>query len=198
MIHSFFLFESESHFCSQKKSNSLKQICCFHHVFDSFSLLFPFLCPRANCSRSSLLRGSLKKSDMSDWLLEKSESLFRSFAQKNEQFAQKPRANSQPWVYYKKSQVVNCVITTWSNFFSDSDFRKSTGLISQLRLSSVYRSFFHQLINFKKQRPSRLLKYRYNCLRGRRFPTPPTCKKGIFFALVCTHSMVLPPVHLPI
>ena len=38
----------------------------FHHVFDSFSLLFPSVCPRAN--RSSL-RGSFLKSDRSNFFL---------------------------------------------------------------------------------------------------------------------------------
>ena len=36
----------------------------FHNVFDIFSLLLPFLCPRENLSRRSLLRCSLQKSDV--------------------------------------------------------------------------------------------------------------------------------------
>ena len=48
-------------FDSQKRAIRSK-IRCFHHVFDSFSLLFPVLCPRANCSRHSSLRHSFLKS----------------------------------------------------------------------------------------------------------------------------------------
>ena len=55
-------------------------IRCFHHVFDSFTLVFPLLCPRANRSRCSSLRQYFLKSNGSDLLLENSESLFRSFA----------------------------------------------------------------------------------------------------------------------
>ena len=52
-IHSFAL---------KKMGNSLKKISSFHHVFDSFSLFFPFLCPRENCShRSSLCRSFLNR-----------------------------------------------------------------------------------------------------------------------------------------
>ena len=40
----------------------------FNHVFDSFSLLFPFLCPRANCFHRSSLRCSFLKSDVSNSL----------------------------------------------------------------------------------------------------------------------------------
>ena len=54
--------------------------CCFHHVFDSFTLVFPLLCTRANRSRCSSLRQYFLKSNGSDLLLENSESLFRSFA----------------------------------------------------------------------------------------------------------------------
>ena len=42
--------------------------CIFHNVFDIFSLLLPFLCPRENLSRRSLLRCSLQKSDVSKLL----------------------------------------------------------------------------------------------------------------------------------
>ena len=39
----------------KKTSNLQDKIWCIHHVFDSFSLLFPFLCPRGNCSHCSSL-----------------------------------------------------------------------------------------------------------------------------------------------
>ena len=48
------LFKSKSHFHSftlQKQVIRSKKNCCVHHV----SLFFPFLCPRANCSRRSSL-----------------------------------------------------------------------------------------------------------------------------------------------
>ena len=41
----------------------------FSYVFNSFSLLYPFLCPRANCSRRSLLRYSFLKRDRRNSLL---------------------------------------------------------------------------------------------------------------------------------
>ena len=51
----------DSLFHSQKTSYSLWKNSCFYHVFDSFRLFFPFLCPRANFSRLSLLRCSIFK-----------------------------------------------------------------------------------------------------------------------------------------
>ena len=48
MIHSF--FDSRLHFCPQKPNDSLTKQFGFRHVVDSFLLLFPFVCPRANCS----------------------------------------------------------------------------------------------------------------------------------------------------
>ena len=55
-----------------KMSDLLKKIHIFLFVFDSFSLLFPFLCPRANRSHRSLLfapNALYKRATMSDWLL---------------------------------------------------------------------------------------------------------------------------------
>ena len=51
-----------------KMSDLLKKIHIFLFVFDSFSLLFPFLCPRANRSHRSLLSRSFLKSYRSDLL----------------------------------------------------------------------------------------------------------------------------------
>ena len=56
--------------CDSSKSLSetsdwLKKKLYFLFVFDSFSLCFPFLCPRANCSHLSLLSCSFLKSDRS-------------------------------------------------------------------------------------------------------------------------------------
>ena len=48
--------------CSQKREISSNKFI-FLHIFLT---VFPFLCPRANCSRSSLLRCSFVKSDRSD------------------------------------------------------------------------------------------------------------------------------------
>ena len=42
-------------FCSKETSDSLYKICTFHHAFDIFSILFPFVCPKANCSQRSSL-----------------------------------------------------------------------------------------------------------------------------------------------
>ena len=56
MIHSFTL---------KKRAISFETFCIFHHVFNSFSLIFPFLYPRANHSRLSLLH---KRVTVSVWL----------------------------------------------------------------------------------------------------------------------------------
>ena len=109
MIHSWFALKLS------KKERFARKIRSFHHVFYSFSLLFPFLCPRANRSRRSLLcrsllkseelsslftkewpwakssRCSLKKSKIAICSLEKSESLFRPFAHKKEWLARKTK-----------------------------------------------------------------------------------------------------------
>ena len=81
---------------SKNKSFAWKKIVvslCFHYVFDSFSLLFLILCPRGIRSRLFF-----KKSDESDLLLEKKESLFRSFAHIKRVIRLKNQgANSQPW-----------------------------------------------------------------------------------------------------
>ena len=97
----------------------------FSYVFKSFSLLFPFLCPRANGYCRSLVcrlflksNGSdslsslftkerpwaihshsfLQKSNGSDSLVSKNESLFRSFAHRKQLiWSKNQRANSQPW-----------------------------------------------------------------------------------------------------
>ena len=72
---------------------SFAQNCCFHCVFDSLSLFFPFFAIRSKSLLSlvapvachsclSSLRCSFLKSNQSDSLLEKSKSLFRSFAHK--------------------------------------------------------------------------------------------------------------------
>ena len=111
MIHSF--FDSRLHFCPQKPNDSLTKQFGFRHVVDSFLLLFPFVCPRANCSpccshcRSFLKSNheqfahtccSLQTSNGSNLLLGKSESLFRSFTNKKRANRTKnQRANSQPW-----------------------------------------------------------------------------------------------------
>ena len=80
-------------FRSQKTSDLLKKNCCFHYVFDSFSLLFLIWSPRGIRSRLFF-----KKSDESDLLLEKKESLFRSFAHIKRVIRLKNQgANSQPW-----------------------------------------------------------------------------------------------------
>ena len=56
-----------------------------------------FSCPRASRSHRSSLRRSLQKSDGSDLLFSKKESLFRSFAHKKRAIRSKnQRANSQP------------------------------------------------------------------------------------------------------
>ena len=55
-------FAHDSLFGSQKTSDLLKKIRSFHHVFDGFSLLFPFLFPRVNHSRHSSLRCTFLKS----------------------------------------------------------------------------------------------------------------------------------------
>ena len=81
-------------FDSQKRAIRSK-IRCFHHVFDSFSLLFPVLCPRANRSRRSSLRHSFLKSKAG---------AIRSWKRANRYFAhkktkdlhKKQKANSQP------------------------------------------------------------------------------------------------------
>ena len=44
---------------SQKNEQFGQKIIIFYHIFDSFSLLFPFLCPRVNHSQHTLLRRSL-------------------------------------------------------------------------------------------------------------------------------------------
>ena len=43
-------------------------MCSCHHVFDSFSLFFPFLSLRANCSQNSSLHRNFFKSDGNDSL----------------------------------------------------------------------------------------------------------------------------------
>ena len=80
------------------KNDRFALIRSFHQVLDSFSLLFPFLCPRVNRSRRSSLRCSFLKSDGSNSLFSTSESLFHSFAHKKRAIRSKNlRANSQPW-----------------------------------------------------------------------------------------------------
>ena len=101
---------------SEKTSNLLEKICCFHHVFYSFPLLFPLLCPRAYCSRGSLQNSDregfasvtlYKRATMSDLLPSlftkerRSEKrvnhYFALSLTKNKRFARKnQRANSQP------------------------------------------------------------------------------------------------------
>ena len=46
-----------------------QKVRSFHHVFDSFSLLFPFLCSRVNCSLRSSLGHSLEESKSPFWFL---------------------------------------------------------------------------------------------------------------------------------
>ena len=88
------------------KEQFAQQMCCFHQAFDSFSLIFPFLYPRANLSLFKRATGDirswslLRRATVSDLLLKKSESLFRSFAHKKRVFRRKnQRVNSQPWIY---------------------------------------------------------------------------------------------------
>ena len=100
MSNFFFFWEqiALSVFCNQKTKE--EKNCCFHHVFDSFSLLFPFLCPRVNCSHWSLLHCSFLKSNRSDLLLKKRKLLFYSFGYKKRVICMKnQRANSQPCFY---------------------------------------------------------------------------------------------------
>ena len=87
----------------------------FHHVFDSFSQLFPFLCPRrANRSHRSSLRRSLQKNDGSDLLFSKKESLFRSFAHKKRTIRSKTqRANSQPCRAFRGRKGSNDTENIW-------------------------------------------------------------------------------------
>ena len=91
-----------------------KFVFIFHHVFDSFSQLFPFLCPRANRSHRSSLRRSLQKSDGSDLLFSKKESLFRSFAHKKRAIRSKnQRANSQPCRAFRGRKGSNDTENVW-------------------------------------------------------------------------------------
>ena len=87
----------ESHFRSKKTSESLKKMYCFHPVFDSFSLLFLFVCPRVNRSCRSFF--SLQNSDGSDLLLEKSELLFRSLAHKKKSDLHEKPQSEFPTLY---------------------------------------------------------------------------------------------------
>ena len=47
--------------CSQKLVIRLKKLVFFYHVFTSFSLLFPFLCPRSDRSRRYFFKSDGKK-----------------------------------------------------------------------------------------------------------------------------------------
>ena len=67
---------------NQTLSDLLEKVRSFHHVFDSFTVLFPFLCPITNCSHRSLLHRSFLKTDGSDSLSEKSKLIFLSFTHK--------------------------------------------------------------------------------------------------------------------
>ena len=90
-----------------KTSYSLEKLV----IFDSFWQFFPFVCPRVNCSRRSLLIRSFIQSDLSDLLLSllTKERLWairsrRSFAHKNKRYAQKtnePIPNPACYYFFK-------------------------------------------------------------------------------------------------
>ena len=113
---------SDSRESFSKESDSLVKI------FVSFSLLFPFLCPRANRSSSSSLSHSFLKSNGNDslpslftkerpWAIRSFSWANRSFAHKNEQIARKTEErNPNPaffllWGLIFRNYSIYCMLT---------------------------------------------------------------------------------------